>query len=217
MSRSTTSRGYRGLYLLNWIYRYFTEPLYRQWIGAQPIHQHTKTVVSSRCPPPFPLSLLGPIPVASCDSRPLLTLPPSYHQLYAYIPPNINVTYPMNVGTGRRCVTTKLPSLSTRENPSRLGPPWQTCPGVYSLPACDWLPQSIDRCATRARCVLLCSLPTTCAMYEVGDLLRDGSCFLGWVNSGRAAVVGAGESHNPPSSAAAAAAARAPYSAFKQP
>mmetsp|Transcript_24950 Transcript_24950/g.34383 ORF Transcript_24950/g.34383 Transcript_24950/m.34383 type:complete len:216 (-) Transcript_24950:266-913(-) len=23
---------YRGLYLLNWIYRYFTEPLYRQWI-----------------------------------------------------------------------------------------------------------------------------------------------------------------------------------------
>jgi len=24
--------GYRGLYLLNWIYRYFTEPLYRQWI-----------------------------------------------------------------------------------------------------------------------------------------------------------------------------------------
>lgn len=25
-------RTYRGLYILNWIYRYFTEPNYRQWI-----------------------------------------------------------------------------------------------------------------------------------------------------------------------------------------
>lgn len=25
-------RTYRGLYILNWIYRYFTEPSYRQWI-----------------------------------------------------------------------------------------------------------------------------------------------------------------------------------------
>lgn len=25
---------YRGLYILNWIYRYIMEPHYRQWIGA---------------------------------------------------------------------------------------------------------------------------------------------------------------------------------------
>lgn len=25
---------YRALYILNWIYRFFTEPNYRQWIGA---------------------------------------------------------------------------------------------------------------------------------------------------------------------------------------
>lgn len=29
-----THRSYRGLYLLNWIYRYCTEPGYRQWIGV---------------------------------------------------------------------------------------------------------------------------------------------------------------------------------------
>ncbi len=28
-----TRRLYRGLYILNWIYRYFTEPHYIQWIG----------------------------------------------------------------------------------------------------------------------------------------------------------------------------------------
>jgi len=26
---------YRALYILNWIYRFFTEPNYRQWIGAR--------------------------------------------------------------------------------------------------------------------------------------------------------------------------------------
>lgn len=30
--RLCVGRTYRGLYILNWIYRYFTEPNYRQWI-----------------------------------------------------------------------------------------------------------------------------------------------------------------------------------------
>ena len=31
---SALHRLYRALYILNWIYRFFTEPNYRQWIGA---------------------------------------------------------------------------------------------------------------------------------------------------------------------------------------
>ena len=31
-SAASPCRLYRGLYLLNWIYRYLTEPHYRQWI-----------------------------------------------------------------------------------------------------------------------------------------------------------------------------------------
>lgn len=33
MHRVTADRLYRGLYILNWIYRYFTEKHYRQWLG----------------------------------------------------------------------------------------------------------------------------------------------------------------------------------------
>jgi len=29
-------RTYRGLYIVNWIYRYFTEPHYKQWLGERP-------------------------------------------------------------------------------------------------------------------------------------------------------------------------------------
>lgn len=34
MRRAVGGRLYRALYILNWIYRFFTEPGYRQWIGA---------------------------------------------------------------------------------------------------------------------------------------------------------------------------------------
>jgi hypothetical protein len=31
---ATPARSYRALYILNWIYRFITEPNYRQYLGA---------------------------------------------------------------------------------------------------------------------------------------------------------------------------------------
>ena len=35
MGNNLTCRAYRGLYIINWIYRYFTEDHFTRWIGKQ--------------------------------------------------------------------------------------------------------------------------------------------------------------------------------------
>ena len=51
---------YRAFYILNWVYRYITEPHYSQWIGKQ--QQQQQYIVHSR----FPLFLLGHASSSPC-------------------------------------------------------------------------------------------------------------------------------------------------------